>query len=160
MAWCGRRTTFATVVLQCAQHVPVAVLTTMSDFDVDAFITELERLGLKLTATRLLDGTIASTVGGCRMLSRTHSIEELWATHIGDDKARMLLLGTRLARRASNPKGEREVIALSLSNGVPLRQARHRRRAHSIRITAGTDPHAVGNKINCCACPRSFCCAI
>jgi hypothetical protein len=29
----------------------------MPEFDVDAFITELERLGLKLTATRLLDGT-------------------------------------------------------------------------------------------------------
>jgi hypothetical protein len=77
-------------------------LTTMSDFDVDAFITELERLGLKLTATRLPDGTYR--VNRWRMpdaISHAQQIEDLWATHIGDDKTRMRLLADRLLVRAS-----------------------------------------------------------
>ena len=75
----------------------------MSEFDVDAFIAELERLGLKLSATRLLDGTYR--VNRWRMpdaISNAQQIEDLWAKHIGDDKARMSLLGTHLARRSSN----------------------------------------------------------
>jgi hypothetical protein len=75
----------------------------MPEFDIDAFITEVERLGLKLTATRLLDGTYR--VNRWRMpdaVSNAQQIEDLWATHIGDDKARMSLLGTHLARRPSN----------------------------------------------------------
>jgi hypothetical protein len=75
----------------------------MPEFDIDAFITEVERLGLKLTATRLLDGTYR--VNRWRMpdaISNAQQIEDLWAKHIGDDKARMSLLGTHLARRSSN----------------------------------------------------------
>jgi hypothetical protein len=78
-------------------------LSTMSEFDVDAFITKLERLGLKLTATRLLDGTYR--VNRWRMpdaITHAQQIEDLWAKHIGDDKARMILLGTHVARRSSN----------------------------------------------------------
>jgi hypothetical protein len=44
----------------------------MQEFDVDAFITELERLGLKLTATRLLDGTCRVNRWGMPD-ARTHS---------------------------------------------------------------------------------------
>jgi hypothetical protein len=76
---------------------------TMPEFDIDAFITELERLGLKLTATRLLDGTYR--VNRWRMpdaITHAQQIEDLWAKHIGDGKARMILLGTHLARRPSN----------------------------------------------------------
>jgi hypothetical protein len=75
----------------------------MSEFDVDAFINELERLGLKLTATRLLDGTYR--VNRWRMpdaISHAQQIEDLWAKHIGGDKARMMLLAARLAQRPSN----------------------------------------------------------
>ena len=75
----------------------------MPEFDIDAFITEVERLGLKLTATRLLDGTYR--VNRWRMpdaITNAQQIEDLWAKHIGDDKARMILLGTHLARRSSN----------------------------------------------------------
>jgi hypothetical protein len=75
----------------------------MQEFDVDAFITELERLGLKLTATRLLDGTYR--VNRWRMpdaITHAQQIEDLLATHIGDDKARTILLGAHLARRPSN----------------------------------------------------------
>ena len=75
----------------------------MPEFHVDAFIAELERLGLKLTATRLLDGTYR--VNRWRMpdaITNAQQIEDLWATHIGDDKARMIPLGAYLARRPSN----------------------------------------------------------
>jgi hypothetical protein len=75
----------------------------MPEFDIDAFITEVERLGLKLSATRLLDGSYR--VNRWRMpdaISNAPQIEDLWAKHIGDDKARMNLLGTHLARRSSN----------------------------------------------------------
>src|SRR5580704_15909084 len=75
----------------------------MPEFDIDAFIAELERLGLKLTATRLLDGTYR--VNRWRMpdaISNAQQIEDLWAKHIADDKARMILLSTHVARRSSN----------------------------------------------------------
>jgi hypothetical protein len=35
-------------------------------------------------------------------ISNAQQIEDLWAKHIGDDKARTILLGTHLARRPSN----------------------------------------------------------
>ena len=75
----------------------------MSEFDVDAFITELERLGLTLTAIRLPDGSYR--VNRWRMLEaaeHTQQIEKLWVTHIGDDKSRMMLLASHLARRLPN----------------------------------------------------------
>jgi hypothetical protein len=75
----------------------------MSEFDVEAFITELERLGLKLTAIRLPDGSYR--VNRWRMLEaieHTEQIEKLWATHIGDNKSRMMLLASHLARRLPN----------------------------------------------------------
>jgi hypothetical protein len=78
-------------------------LVTMPDFDVDAFITELERLGMKLTATQLPDGTYR--VNRWRMpdaSAHVQEIEHLWATHIGDNTSRMILLGTHLARRPPN----------------------------------------------------------
>jgi hypothetical protein len=74
----------------------------MQEFDVDAFITELERLGLKLTATRLLDGTYRVNRWGMPDVTHAQQIEDLWAKHIADDKARMILLGTHVARRSSN----------------------------------------------------------
>jgi hypothetical protein len=52
----------------------------MPEFDIDAFITEVERLGLKLTATRLLDGTYR--VNRWRMpdaITNAQQIEDLWA---------------------------------------------------------------------------------
>jgi hypothetical protein len=75
----------------------------MSEFDIDAFITELERLGVKLTTIRLPDGTYR--VNRWRMpdaIMHAEQIERLWATHIGDSKSRMMLLATHLARRLPN----------------------------------------------------------
>jgi hypothetical protein len=74
----------------------------MSEFDIDAFITELERLGVKLSTIRLADGTYR--VNRWRTLdasAHAAQIEKLWATHIGDNKTRIRLLADRLLVRGS-----------------------------------------------------------
>ena len=84
------------------QTVCCSTLFAMSEFDIDAFIIELDRLGVKLTMTRLADGTYR--VNRWRMTEATahaEQIERLWATHIGDDKNRMRLLADRLLVWAS-----------------------------------------------------------
>jgi hypothetical protein len=74
----------------------------MPEFDIDAFITELGRLGVKLTTIRLSDGTYR--VNRWRMPeanAHAEHIERLWATNIGDNKTRVRLLADRLLVRAS-----------------------------------------------------------
>jgi hypothetical protein len=74
----------------------------MSEFDIDAFITDLERLGVKLTTIPLPDGTYR--VNRWRILeasAHAEQIERLWATHLGDNQTRMRLLADRLLVRAS-----------------------------------------------------------
>ena len=75
----------------------------MSEFEFDAFIAELERLGVKLTTIRLADGTYR--VNRWRMpgaSAHAAQIERLWATHVGDNKTHMRLLADRLLVRASS----------------------------------------------------------
>jgi hypothetical protein len=76
----------------------------MPDFDVEAFVRELERLGIKLTATPLADGTF--------MLNRwklpgasnhVQQIDDLWASTINDHKDRVDLLIAHLARELPKP---------------------------------------------------------
>jgi hypothetical protein len=85
-----------------------------SEFDVDGFITQLERLGLKLTATPLADGSYR--VNRWRMpeaSKHTDEIEHLWTTHIADNKSRLTLLASRLIRRP--PSRIHPVKALAMS---------------------------------------------
>ena len=73
----------------------------MPDFDVEAFVTELERMGLKLTVLRLADGKYR--VNRWRMIhavEHTKQIEHLWTTQIGDDQKRIDLLAAHLALAA------------------------------------------------------------
>jgi hypothetical protein len=91
-------------VLECASiFLSVrGALIAMSDFDVDAFITELDRLGLRLTAMPLPDGTYrVNRWRTADAIAHAQEIERLWGTHIGDDKTRMRLLADRLLVRAS-----------------------------------------------------------
>jgi hypothetical protein len=77
----------------------------MSEFDVDAFITEIEGLGLRLTAIRFADGTYR--VSRWRMLEASEhaqQIEDLWASHIGESKSRTLMFAGRLLTRGSSRK--------------------------------------------------------
>jgi hypothetical protein len=70
----------------------------MSDFDVEAFVAKLEHMGVKLTAVPLADGKMR--INRWRMMHavEAHQIEILWASHIGDDQARIDRLAAHLAR--------------------------------------------------------------
>lgn len=73
----------------------------MPDFDVEGFITELDSMGVKLTAIPLADGKLR--VNRWCMLSATEharQIEDLWTTQIGNDRERIDLLAAHLAKTA------------------------------------------------------------
>jgi hypothetical protein len=96
----------------------------MSAFDIDAFITELERLGVKLTTIRLADGT--HRVNRWRMSEASahgEQIERLWAAHINDNQTRMRLLAGRLLVRAST------------SNARTINSAQHAKSSFVLRKT-------------------------
>jgi hypothetical protein len=60
---------------------------------VEAFVAELERLGMRLTALRLADGTLK--VYRWRMRGakeNSQELEKLWSSTIGEDRARNDLL--------------------------------------------------------------------
>jgi hypothetical protein len=71
----------------------------MPAFDVKAFISELERMGMKLTALQLADGTFK--VYRWRMRGgREHAnqIDALWDSQVGEDQARIDLLAAHIIR--------------------------------------------------------------
>jgi len=58
----------------------------MADFDIAWLIRELDRFGIKLTATRLLDGSFG--LNRWRSMSywaNAARADALWAAHVGDD---------------------------------------------------------------------------
>jgi hypothetical protein len=73
----------------------------MPDFDVEAFITKLDRMGMKLTAVPLADGKLR--VSRWYMLNATEhaqQIQDLWTTQIGNDQERIDILAAHLAKAA------------------------------------------------------------
>jgi hypothetical protein len=71
----------------------------MPDFDAQTLIAELDRLGMKLTALELADGTFK--VYRWRMSgAREHAkqIELLWNSQVGEDQARIDLLAVHILR--------------------------------------------------------------
>jgi len=71
----------------------------MSEFDVEAFVARLERMGLKLTSVPLADGRLR--VNRWRMMKAVEyaqQIQDLWATQIGDSQERLDLLAAHLAK--------------------------------------------------------------
>jgi hypothetical protein len=80
----------------------------MPDFDVEAFVTELDRMGVKLTAIPLADGKLR--VNRWWMLNATEyaqQIENLWTTQIGNDRERIDILAAHLTRTAPLHAGNR-----------------------------------------------------
>jgi hypothetical protein len=72
----------------------------MADFDVEAFITELGGLGMKLTATPLADGRVR--VSRWRMMNANEhaaQIRELWIRQIGGDQERIDILAAHLVAK-------------------------------------------------------------
>src|ERR1700704_6639874 len=73
----------------------------MSEFNVEAFVARLERMGLKLTAVPLADGRLR--INRWRMMQaaeNTQQIQRLWASEIGDNQARIDMLAAHLAALA------------------------------------------------------------
>jgi len=73
----------------------------MPDFDVEAFITKLDCMGVKLTAVELADGKLR--VNRWCMLNaveHAHEIEDLWTTQIGNDQARIDALAAHVTKMA------------------------------------------------------------
>ena len=71
----------------------------MPDFDVEAFVTKLDLMGMKLTAVPLADGKLR--INRWRMLhasEHAQQIQDLWATQIGNDQGRLEVLAAHLAK--------------------------------------------------------------
>jgi hypothetical protein len=81
----------------------------MPEFDVEAFVSELAGLGMKLTAVPMADGTIK--IYRWRMtgaFENAKQIEALWSSQIGNDPARMGLLASHISGAAGPaPLGRR-----------------------------------------------------
>jgi hypothetical protein len=78
----------------------------MPDFDVEAFITTLDRMGMKLTAVPLADGKLR--INRWRMLDaweHAQQIQDLWSTQIGNDQERISVLAAHLDKTASKAAG-------------------------------------------------------
>ena len=78
----------------------------MPDFDVEAFITQLDLMGMKLTAVPLADGKLR--INRWRMLEaceHAQQIQDLWSTQIGNDQERIDVLAAHLDKAASKAAG-------------------------------------------------------
>ena len=84
----------------------------MSELEVEAFVAELERLGIKLTALQLADGKLK--IYRWRMRgSQEHvqEIETLWTSQIGEDQSRIDLLAAHIMRAEKTRSGSGGVYA-------------------------------------------------
>jgi hypothetical protein len=73
----------------------------MPDFDVEAFVTKLDGMGMKLTAIPLADGRFRVS-RWCLLNANEHAqqIDDLWNGQIGDDQKRIDVLAAHLAKVA------------------------------------------------------------
>jgi hypothetical protein len=83
-------------------------------FDVEAFIAELDGMGMKLTAIPLADGKFRVS-RWCMMKANEHAeqIQDLWSTQIGDDQERIDALAAHLAKKLPRETGR------YISSGLP-----------------------------------------
>jgi hypothetical protein len=84
----------------------------MPDFDVEAFVARLDRMGLKLTSVPLADGKLR--INRWRMLNaseHTQQIQDLWARHIGNNQERIDVLAAHLAK--AQPRGAADCVSSS-----------------------------------------------
>jgi hypothetical protein len=74
----------------------------MADFDVETFITKLDRMGMKLTTVPLADGKLRVN-RWCMLNAAEHAeqIQDLWTTQIGNDRERIDVLAAHLASAAA-----------------------------------------------------------
>jgi hypothetical protein len=73
----------------------------MIEFDVEAFVKQLNRMGLKLTAVPLAEGNYR--VNRWRTIDAVEhhqQIQDLWASQIGDSQSRLETLAAHLHVKA------------------------------------------------------------
>jgi hypothetical protein len=78
----------------------------MLEFDVEAFVAKMDRMGLKLTAVPLADGRFrVNRWRTMKAVEHSQQIQDLWASQIGDDQKRIDMLAAHLAAPAvATPK--------------------------------------------------------
>jgi hypothetical protein len=71
----------------------------MLDFDVESFVAQLDRMGMKLTAIPLADGKLRVN-RWCTVSAVKHAqeIQDLWTVQIGEDQGRIDVLADHLAK--------------------------------------------------------------
>jgi hypothetical protein len=82
----------------------------------EAFVAELDRLGMRLTALQLADGKF--TIYRWRMRGaheHAQKIETLWASQIGEDQSRIDLLAAHIMRAERTRSGGDGVYATKQS---------------------------------------------
>jgi len=74
----------------------------MNAFDVESFVAEMDRMGVKLTAVPLADGTVrVNRWRTMQAVEHGHRIDHLWGSQVGHDRARMETLAAHLMKRAA-----------------------------------------------------------
>jgi hypothetical protein len=74
----------------------------MNAFDVESFVAEMDRMGVKLTAVPLADGTVrVNRWRTMQAVEHGHRIDHLWGLQVGGDRARMDTLAAHLINRAA-----------------------------------------------------------
>lgn len=76
----------------------------MVEFDVEAFVAKMDRMGLKLTAVPLADGKFrVNRWRTMEAVRHTQQIQDLWASQIGEDQKRIAMLAAHLTDAAGAP---------------------------------------------------------
>jgi hypothetical protein len=74
----------------------------MNAFDVESFVAEMDRMGVKLTAVPLADGTVrVNRWRTMQAVEHGHRIDHLWGLQVGHDRARIDSLAAHLMKRAA-----------------------------------------------------------
>jgi hypothetical protein len=74
----------------------------MLEFDVEAFVAKMDRMGLKLTAVPLADGKYRlNRWRTMQAFEHDRQIQDLWASQVGDNQKRIDQLAAHLAQSAA-----------------------------------------------------------
>ena len=76
----------------------------VAGFNISAFVSKLEGMGIKLTAVPFPDGTLRiSRWAMPKAAQHADEIQDLWATVIGENRARVDLLASHLSVPVRTP---------------------------------------------------------
>jgi hypothetical protein len=77
----------------------------MVEFDVEAFVAKMDRMGLRLTAVPLAGGRFrVNRWRTMQAFEHSQQIQDLWASQIGDNQNRIDQLASHLTQAAGSPR--------------------------------------------------------